>query len=693
MNSQATILLLAFAGSAFSQATPSVYTTYIGDASMWHVARIRSDGSGNSYVAGNRSAGALTDMFVAKLDGSGKMASFLSFGGNRSDVVGDMAIDPSGNLVLAGSTSSTSFPLYQAIQTTPGPGFVVKLDPRNNQFVFATYFPAAVTAVAVDGAGNLYLTGSTTSPDFPVTAGLPADAAGGLVGGVSAAFLTKLSAAGDRIVYSTRISGTTKNCGCCSSCFTSMRTTAGAAIAVDPAGNAYMAGNTDTADLPVTPGAMLQNGTGAFVAKINAAGTALAYLTYIGPTYYPVSPNTNPANRATAIAVDSAGSAFLAGSTFDPVFPATAGAYQTTYDGPSSFSYITPPDAFVLKLKPDGSGVVWATYLGGAGADAATSMALDGAGAVWLAGTTGSADFPNAQGWSQGGDFLAGIDATGAALPYCARYPTGTVAQSLAIDPSGVLHAAGSGGIVSAISPSAKPAPQIFGIANAAYGAAGGQMARGEVISIFGPDIGPATPVSYTPTAAGSVPASLGGVQVTMGSYALPLLYVSSSQINAVAPFSLYGSAAGLTLQVINNGTATPLFPFSSIAADPEVFQNPDGSAAAVNQDGAINSAEHPAKTGSVVSIWVTGVGTTPAYLPDGQIASGPLAFPCCTVYAGLVQTPANIVYSGSAPGAVAGIVQINFQLPEDEYAAGSMEIVVGVGGQRSQAVTIYTAQ
>ena len=691
MTTRAAIFVLALAGTAYSQA--SVYTTYIGDTNTWRVARIRSDANGNSYVAGNRSSGTLSDMFVAKLDGTGKMVWFLTFGGNGSDIVGDMALDSSGDLVLAGSTTSTSFPLYQAVQTTPGPGFVVKLDPRTSQFVFATYFPAAISAAAVDGAGNLYLTGSTTSADFPVTAGLPAGAAGGLVGGVSAAFLTKLSAAGDRIVYSTRISGTTKNCGCCSSCFTSMRNTAGVAVAVDPTGNAYLAGNTDTADLPVTPGALLQNGTGAFVAKINAAGTALSYLTYIGPTYYPISPNTNPANRATAIAVDAAGSTYVAGSTFDPVFPATAGAYQTTYDGPSSFSYTTPPDAFALKLKPDGSGVVWATYLGGAGSDAATSIALDGSGGVWLAGTTSSADFPNAQGWSQGGDFLAGLSATGAALSYCARYPTGTVAQSLAIDPSGLLHTAGSGGIVSAISPAAKPTPQIFGIANAAYGAAGGQMARGEVISIFGPDIGPATPVSYTPTAAGTVPATLGGVQVMMGSYSLPLLYVSSSQINAVSPFSLFGSAAGLTLQVINNGVATPLFRFSSIAADPEIFQNPDGSAAAVNQDGSINSAEHPAEAGSIVSIWVTGVGVIPANLQDGQIAAGPLAFPCCAVWAGVTQGPANVVYSGSAPGAVVGVVQINFELPPASFPSPTTQVEVSVGGQYSQPVTIYTAQ
>ena len=689
------LLILAFAGTAHSQGTLSEYTTYIGNGSTCHVARIRADAAGVVWVAGNLSSGTLSEMFVASLGRDGKVATYLSFGGNGIDTVSDMALDAAGNLVLAGATTSTSFPLYQAMQSTPGPGFVVKLDARTNQILFATYFPAAVTGVAVDAPGNVYLTGSTTSSNFPVTAGLPAGAAGGQLGGNTAAFLTRISAAGDRILYSTRISGTAKNCGCCSSCFLSARHTAGVAVAVDPAGNAYLAGNTDTADLPVTPGALLQAGTGAFVGKINAAGTALSYLTYIGPTYYPSTPNTNAANAATAIAVDSSGSVYLAGSTFDPVFPATTGAYQTAYAGPSpSAPYPLPPaDAFVLKLKPDGSGVTWATYLGGSGADGAKSIALDASGNVWIAGTTASPEFPNAQGWSQGGDFLAELNAAGSALPYAARYPADSVAQSLVLDGSGVVYAAGGAGIISAIHPAVPPASRIFGIANAAFGGVSGQLARGELISIFGPHIGPPSPVSYSPTGTGFVPTLLGGVQVKMGDYPLPLLYVSDSQINAIAPFSLFGSAAGFTLQVLTNGVGTPLFSVAPISADPEIFQNADGTAAAVNQDGSINSVLQPATGGSVVSVWITGIGTTSAYLQDGQIAAGALAFDCCVVYTGPLGAAANILYSGSAPGAPAGVVQINFQLPSETYDSGPIQIWVTAGGQTSHPALIYTSQ
>ena len=153
----------------------------------------------------------------------------------------------------------------------------------------------------------------------------------------------------------------------------------GNAIAVDAAGNTYLAGNTDTADLPTTAGALLAQGTGAFVAKVNSAGTALVYLTYLGAGYQPISPNTNPANFVSGIVADAAGNAYVTGSTFDDAFPATRGAFQPARAGGT--------DAFAAKLNPQGSAVVWATYLGGKGADVANAIALDAAGNVWLSGT------------------------------------------------------------------------------------------------------------------------------------------------------------------------------------------------------------------------------------------------------------------------------------------------------------------
>jgi len=562
------------------------------------------------------------------------------------------------------------------MQSTPGPGFVVKFNPDATQLIFATYFPAAIQALALDAAGNVYVTGCTYSAAFPVTPGLPAGTVTPFnsLNATSAAFVTKISAAGDRILYSTRISGQQKNCGAGSSCFVSSRSTVGNAIAVDTAGNAYLAGNTDTADLPTTTGALLAQGTGAFVAKVNNAGTALVYLTYLGPGYNPAGPNTNPANSVTAIAADAAGNAYVTGSTFDAAFPATGGAWQAGRMGDT--------DAFAAKLNPQGSAVVWATYLGGKGADAARAIALDATGNVWLSGTTDSPDFPNRQGWSQGSDFVVALNAAGSALTYSARLPDDTAAASLAVDAAGVLHFAGYSGLVSTLSPTQVLAPRIFGIASAAFGPAGGRIVAGELISVYGPHIGPATPATAVPDASGMMPKSLAGVQVSINGSPVPLLYVSGSQVNAVTP--LYLSGATARVRVSFNGVETADFVAAVVASSPEVFQRADGTAAAVNQDGSINSPEHPAQAGSIVTIWATGIGATPyGVWQDGRIAPGALDFDCCQVYA---QGAANVLYGGTAPGIVAGVVQVNFQV-----ASGpTVYVSLSAGGMTAHSVRIY---
>ena len=654
------------------------FTTYIGDANDYRVARVMADASGNTYVAGSRDGG----IFVMRLDSAGNITLFATLSGKGTDQPNDLAVDASGNLYVAGSTGSTLLPLRNALQSTPGPGFVVKFNPDATQLLFSTYFPGAIQALAVDAAGNVYVTGSTFSADFPVTPGMPAGTVRGpgSINATSAAFITKISAAGDRILYSGRISGHSKNCGAGSSCFLSSRFTTGSAIAVDSSGNAYVAGNTDTYDMPTTTGALLGLGVGAFVAKVNPAGTALVYLTYLGPGYFPLSPNTNPANSVTGIAADAVGNAYLTGSTFDDAFPATKGAYQAVRAGGT--------DAFAAKLNPLGTAMVWATYLGGAGTDAANAIALDGTGNVWISGTTDSPDFPNRQGWAQGGDFLAELDAAGAALTYSARLPGDTADASLAVDAAGTVHFAGYDGLVSTVSPTQPWAPRIFGIANSAFGPVGGRIVGGEAISIYGPHIGPTTPVTAVADATGKMPTLLGGVQVFIGGLPIPLLYVSDSQVNAVTPLNL--PVATERVHVTFNGEDTTDFAATVVGASPEVFQRADGTAAAINQDGSVNSAEHPAPPGSVVAIWVTGIGATPyGFWQDGYLAGGPTDFWCCQVY--VDGYPADVLYGGAAPGIVAGVAQVNFQWPP---AGLSLGYAPGVGVSLSaHGVTAHSVQ
>ena len=354
----------------------------------------------------------------------------------------------------------------------------------------------------------------------------------------------------------------------------------------------------------------------------------------------------------------------------------------------SPFS-IPPRDAFAAKLKPDGSAMIWATFLGGAGDDAAQSIAFDSSGNVWIDGTTSSATFPNANGWMQnGGDFLVELSSSGSALSYSARFPAGAAAQSVAVDVNGAVHLAGSSGLVSVLTPG-QPFPfALFGITNAAGGPVAGRVSPGELIALYGPHIGPPAPVNATVDSAGFIPKTLGGVQVVIDNLLAPLLYVSDTQINAIVPFEL-PAGDSTAIQIVKNGSATPTFRASADVTSPGIFLNPDGSAAAINQDGTLNSQLNPAKSDSIVSIWVTGTGAVYA-AQDGQVLTTAQDYYCCQVQANY--QAADVLYAGASPGLVAGITQINFRVPE-QSSTGQVTLTITAGGRTSPSATIFVAQ
>jgi uncharacterized protein (TIGR03437 family) len=186
------------------------------------------------------------------------------------------------------------------------------------------------------------------------------------------------------------------------------------------------------------------------------------------------------------------------------------------------------------------------------------------------------------------------------------------------------------------------------------------------------------------------MPRVLGGVQVSINGSPVPLLYVSGTQLNAVAPLFLSGTTA--RVHVSFNGTDTADFVATVLAASPEIFQHPEGTAAAVNQDGSLNSPEHPAQPGSIVAIWATGIRSIPfgSVWQDGQIAQRASDFGCCQIYA---QAPANVLYGGAAPGIVAGVVQVNFVVPAQlTYYGPTLYLSLTAGGVTSHPVQIYIA-
>jgi Beta-propeller repeat len=369
-------------------------------------------------------------------------------GGAAADYGFSTAVDAKGSAYVTGQTSSPDFPTTAgAFDTTYNQdqdAFVAKLNPAGSGLEYSTYLGGAssdqTSGIAVDQDGSAYLTGQTFSPDFPTTPGAFDTTYNGGEGGD--AFVAKLTPTGSALAYSTYLGGTTGE-----------GNEEGAGIAVDVAGSAYVTGWTASGDFPTTPGAFqTSHGTeetdnqDAFVVKLSPAGSTLRYSTYLGGL-------GNDVGRA--IALDAGGSAYVTGDTNSAAFPTTPGGFDKGYHGQSEGDAF---DVFVSKLDPTGTGLLYSTYLGGAGGEAAAGIAVDPHGSAYVTGGTGSLDFPTTEGAVDRdpgprcihGDFAEGfitkLDSTGTGVVY-STYLGGSscdVGVAIAIDSAGSAYLTGS---------------------------------------------------------------------------------------------------------------------------------------------------------------------------------------------------------------------------------------------------------
>jgi len=430
-----------------------VYSTFLGGTGNDEGFSITVDSNGNAYVTGDTystdfpaTAGAFnpfnsgegyTDAFVTKLNAAGSGLVYSTYlGGAFYDFSRGIAVDSSGNAYVTGYTYSSDFPATAGAYD-PGFGsggpyggsdvFVTKLNATGSGLVYSTFLGGSGgnfgNDITVDGSRNAYVAGYTTSADFPTTIGVY----NRTYGGNQDAFVTKLNAAGSGLVYSTYLGGTSNDFG--------------NGIAVDSSGNAYVIGDTYSTDLPTTIGAYTPTFRGnqdAFVMKLNATGSGLVYSTYLGGTGL---------DYGRDIAVDSSGNAYVTGMTYSSDLPTTAGAFDTTYHGNGY------DDAFVMKLNAAGSGLVYSTYLGGAGSDNGYGIVVDSSGNAYVTGLTYSSDFPTTAGAfdpTDSGDgfgdaFVTKLNAAGSGLVY-STYLGGTgtdYGNGIAVDSSGNAYVTG----------------------------------------------------------------------------------------------------------------------------------------------------------------------------------------------------------------------------------------------------------
>jgi len=247
---------------------------------------LATDSAGDTYVAGNSYIPQMgppetsSVVSVTKLEATGSIVFTKTFGGQCCSYVNAIAVDPAGDLWIAGGTSSPNFPLLNALQTTESQdeylginnGFLMKMAP-DGTLLYSSFFGGVqgstnVYGITTDQNGNVYVTGVTDGSDFPTTPGLPASSVN--LNPVFGAFVTKLDPTGQKIIYSARIAGSTLGCAPGDFCIPLPPTTEGIGVAVDGSGNALVAGTTNTTDVPVPTGSTA--GGGAFVLKINAAG-------------------------------------------------------------------------------------------------------------------------------------------------------------------------------------------------------------------------------------------------------------------------------------------------------------------------------------------------------------------------------------------------------------------------------------
>jgi Bacterial Ig-like domain (group 3)/Beta-propeller repeat len=372
----------AFVAKLNAAGSALLYSTYLGGSDYDVGHGIAADSAGNAYVTGDTSstnfptvnalqpvAGGNGDAFVAKLSPDGSALVYSTYlGGAGGDGGYGIAVDSAGNAYVTGGTSSTNFPTANALQPVPGgngDAFAAKLDATGAGLVYSTYLGGsggdAGSGIAVDSAGNAYVTGGTSSTNFPT-----ANALQPMPGGNGDTFVAKLDAAGTALVYSTYLGGTGEE--------------AGFGIAVDSAGNTYVTGRTASPDFPMAnPFQPTVGGSyDAFVTKLNATGTALVYSTYLG--------GRGP-DAGYGIGADGAGHAYVTGETLSADFP-LANAFQPNFGG----NY----DAFVTKLDATGSALAYSSYLGGVCSPltAGGGIAVDSTGDAHVTGYTAADNFP-----------------------------------------------------------------------------------------------------------------------------------------------------------------------------------------------------------------------------------------------------------------------------------------------------------
>jgi uncharacterized protein (TIGR03437 family) len=638
--------------------------------------------------------------YVIKYDPTGSRILYSTFFGDGGVILGGLTVDSQGEAVLAGTTYNPHFPTTIPAPSPAGPakndGFVVKLSADGTRLVYSRLLGGSMNvyaqAVAADSSGAVYVTGNTNSSDLPTTpnafqttfptASCPRTTSmfPGNQNLGTHTFVTKLSADGNSLIYSTFVTG---SCG-----------SSGNGLTIDPAGEAIVVGYTATPDFPVSAGSYQPAFPGpsnqpsppsllyaGFVAKLSAAGDKLLAGSYIGGGFQ------TSANAAT---LDSAGNVYVTGSTQGITPGATPGAFQTKLNDSCApmlgFGAGTAPggtgDAFILELDPALSIARYLTYLGGGCGDAGTSISLDASGNTWVTGSTVSPDFPlrapfqgSAINTNSYFGFVSELNPDGSQLLFSSM----TNGTGLALDPTGNVYLAGANGrsaLLQKINPASTPAVIIdatqptVAFPPTFLSPFGNYIAPGQLMQITGRNLGPVIQANAQLDAYNRLPFTVANTTVYFDDIPAPLISVQANSITCFAPFEI---TQGTQISVVFNGQRSNAVRTAVAAVASQILS-------IANQDGTANSASSPAKLGSVIALYVSGQGVTNPLSVDGLVNSFPLPVPVALPSIFIGQTQIQPLFAGAAPGLISGINQVNIQLPSTISPSSQVAFAIGIG-------------
>ncbi len=596
--------------------------------------------NGPQTKLGDTAGGAWGDAFAVRLGPGGNLLVYSTYlGGSGSDEGTGIAIGPGGDLYVAGYTESDDIATTAGVLQTAkngqlgADGFLARLRSAGPEVVYTTYLGGGnndvINDIAVDTDGNAYVTGRTSSPDFPVSANAyQRDPAGGDQFILPDAFVTKVKPDGTGVVFSTFLGGSGSD--------------EGHDIGLDSFTHVYVAGETNSTDFPVTAGAAqgtIADGgaaSDAFVTKLDRSGATLGWSTYFGGS---------GTDAAYAMAVTFEGEIVLAGETDSTDLPTAAS------DCPMRLPQ-GGRDAFVARFSHAGA-AMWAAYLGGSEADRGNGVALGASGDVYVGGTTDSWNLP----------------VSGGALRTAAESTEGFVAR-LSDEVSDAVACISGPGVVNAASYVAAP------------------VAPGEIINVFGMGIGPAT-LATAQYVDNRMTTDLEGVRLLFDDVPAPLVYVQAGVLSGIVPYAVDGQQT-TDVHVEYNGEVSNTVTVPVGVSAPGIFSlnaTGRGQGAVLNYpDYSVNGPGNPIEAGGIVMIYATGEGQTSPPGVDGRLTID--TYPSVSVdqvsvrIGGIEVTP---LYAGSAYGLVAGVIQVNVVVPDNVEPGDAVPVILKIRGRTSQ--------